>query len=558
AAAFMIDAIGRHPDVDYVCFHHEQSAAMAADAAWRTNRSVGVAMATSGPGATNLLTGIACSFFDSVPALHITGQVNMRESSAYLGANPRQAGFQETKIVEMAKPITKYAKQVRTPEELRITLEEAWTAATTGRMGPALVDVPMDVQQMEVGALLPVKISSLTELPAPEKEETRNKLYDFVSKAERPLIYFGAGVGLAGVEQEIQQWLRETNLPFVSSWNATTYFDHALPNYCGSVGVYGNRGANFLVQNCDRMLVLGSRLDNRQRSSNAKKFAPHAELLVVDVDAEELAKYKGDEYQTLCLDLKFLPNILHTLKIPTLNVVWKNYASQMKDQYFGKCFSSFAAQHGTQSPYEVVKRINSLIAKDALVINDTGAAMCWFFQTFHRAEQAVFTAGGNSPMGYALPAAIGSKLLEPNKQVVCFSGDGGFQLNIQELAVLAHYKLDITIVILNNSGYGIIKQFQDSNLQSRYFATGDGYSVPNFKGIIEGYGLQYFRIESPEQIHGDMFQMRGGVVLDVALDPNTTVEPKVDMGRPINDQFPYMSDAEFMEGNAFITYERTV
>lgn len=556
AAAFMIDAIGRHPELDYVCFHHEQSAAMAADAVWRTNRQVGVAMATSGPGATNLITGIACSFFDSIPAIHITGQVNMKESAALLGATPRQAGFQETKIVEIVKPITKYATQVRTPAELKEALETAWIEATTGRMGPVLIDVPMDVQQMEIGEFIPTTNPTITP-PSKEKLQAISKqLLDFLAGAKRPLVYFGAGIGLAGAEKVIQQWLELTGIPFVSSWNAATYFDHKLPNYCGSVGVYGNRGANFLVQNCDRLLVLGSRLDNRQRSSNPKKFAPQARVLAFDIDDQELAKYKNDNYETACIDLRFIDLILKNITVSPCNDTWLNYVSKMKNKYYDKCFSSYAHKHGTQSPYEVIKRINSLIDADAIVVNDTGAALCWFFQTFNRDNQEVFTAGGNSPMGYALPAAIGAKFVAPHRQLICFSGDGGFQLNIQELAVLAHHNLDITIIILNNSGYGIIKQFQDSNLESRYFATGHGYSVPNFKGIIEGYGLKYFRIENPEQINKDMLNLKGGVVIDVILDQNTTVEPKVDMGRPINDQLPFMSEDELREGNEFIEYSR--
>lgn len=557
AAAFIIDSIGRHPELSFVCFHHEQSAAMAADAVWRISRQVGVTVATSGPGATNLITGIACSYFDSIPSFHITGQVNMKESAAYLGAAPRQAGFQETKIVEMVTPITKYAVQVRTAQELKSELEKAWKIATSGRMGPVLIDVPMDVQQMDVGEFIELHDAAETNQVDPNKfAEIHNQLAKYLDNANRPLVYFGAGVGLAGVEKKVEDWLIRTRIPFVSSWNGMTYFKHDINNYCGSAGIYGSRTANFLIQNCDLLLVFGSRLDNRQRSSNTKLFAQHAKVVVIDIDVEELNKYKSDGYETICMDLKYIPSILEDLIPSKCSESWLDYAEHMKQKYFGKNHSTYAQQNFTQSPYEVVNRINNLLDRNAIIINDTGAALCWFFQAFHRDAQTIFTAGGNSPMGYALPAAIGAKLIEPSRQVICVCGDGGFQLNIQELAVLKALKLDITIIIFNNGGYGIIKQFQDSNLEGRYFATGEGYCLPDFKGIVEGYGLKYFLIDDPKQIHATMLHMDGGVILDVILDPNTTVEPKVERGRLIQDQSPFMSDEEFNEGNAFIAYER--
>ncbi|MBF0561310.1 MAG: thiamine pyrophosphate-binding protein [Alphaproteobacteria bacterium] len=556
AATFMIDAVGQHPNLDYICFQHEQAAAMAADAVWRSSGKIGVTMATSGPGATNLLTGIACSYFDSIPSLHITGQVNMRESAAYLGAAPRQVGFQETKIVDMARPITKYAVQVRTAAELKEALETALQISTTGRMGPVLIDVPMDVQQAEMGEFEVNHLGVVAPVDAVDIDGIARKINDFLALASRPLVYFGAGVGLAGEERAVAAWLAETKVPFVSSWNASTYFDHDLPNYCGCVGVYGNRGANFLVQNCDSLLVLGSRLDNRQRSGNTTQFAPHANTLVLDIDVEELAKYKSDGYTTAAFDFRHLPSVLAATQPPKSSSAWRDHVALMKKRYFGKHRSTYAENAGTQSPYEVIQRINALVNRDAIVINDTGAALCWFFQTFHRTGQTIFTAGGNSPMGYSLPAAIGAKVVAPGRQVVCFSGDGGFQLNIQELVTLVHHELDVVIVIMNNGGYGIIKQFQDVNMGGRYHASGRGYSQPDFRKVVEAYGLRYFRIESPADIKLEQFAVKGGVVLDVIIDQNTPIEPKVERGRPINDQFPYLSDTEFMEGNAFVTYER--
>ena len=550
ACAFIIDAIGRHPKIDYVCFNHEQAAAMAADAVWRVNKVPGVTVATSGPGATNLITGIACSYFDSIPSIHITGQVNKGDSAGAFGANVRQAGFQETNIVDMVKPITKYAVQVNNGEELITELTNAYNIAIKGRMGPVLIDVPMNVQKEEVGDYInyvdPIHDESDIAMPSLKKELT--KLF---SESSRPLVLFGAGIGLAGVESKIIDWLKTNRIPFVSSWGGASYFNHDFPNYCGNIGVYGNRGANFIIQNCDYLLVLGSRLDSRQRSGNTKLFAPLAKVHVIDIDNEELKKFSNDDYITVNLDMKYFPNVIKGLKINTINKEWSDYIADMKEKYFGKNTSTFAKENAVLSPYQVVQRINEMIDNDAIVIPECGANLCWVYQIFHRRNHTLFTAGGNSPMGYTLPATIGAALTDPRRQVIGFLGDGGFQMNIQELQTMIHYNLNIKIVLLNNFGYGIIKQFQDSYFESRYEASGRGYSQPDIKNIAGAYGIRYESINEISQLNPSFFSFDGPIIIDVLLDPNTLIEPKLEMGHAINDQFPYLKELELKSGNRF-------
>lgn len=556
ACAFMIDSVARHPNMRYIAFQHEQSAAMAADAVWRVDRGLGATMATSGPGATNLITGIACSYFDSIPAIHITGQVNKHETAAYNGANVRQAGFQETKIVDMVRPITKYAAQVTDADSLRHELAKAVGIARTGRMGPVLVDVPIDVQQLEVG-------DTIEEWRPPARTPDKNhcrevaeQINGLLSKARRPVILFGAGVGLAGAEKSLSEWLKQTAIPFVSSWNGLTYFNHDINSYVGQIGVYGNRGANFVLQNADLILVFGSRFDNRQRSGNAKNFAPQAHVHAVDVDEEELKKSMADGYSVSHLNLSDLPAVLENLVRPQISNTWFDYVAEMKGRYFRQDISTFAAAHGTMSPYAAIPRINEIIAENAIVPVDTGANLCWIFQSFHRTKQLLMTAGGNSPMGYSLPAAIAAAFRGTQRQVICFIGDGGLQMNIQELQTVRHYGLDIKIFVFNNHGYGIIKQFQDSYMQSRYAASGDGYSVPDLEKIAYAYGLDYARIENVDMIKPGLIDKKGPMLIDLQFHPNTLTEPKLEMGRPINDQFPYMSDEEFAAGNRFVPFAR--
>ena len=553
ACAFIIDAIAANPGLDYVCMQHEQAAAIAADSVWRTNKTVGVSLATSGPGATNLLTGIGCSYFDSIPSLHITGQVNKLESAAYLGAKVRQAGFQETDIVAMAKPITKYAVQVNSIAELKAELTKAYNMAITGRMGPVLIDVPMNVQKEDAGDIVEYTPPPPLSLNADVVQKTQKLLQNFFAQSQRPIVLFGAGVGLSGAEKEVAAWLEQHNIPFVASWNALGYFNHRNKAYCGQIGVYGNRGANYLLQNADAVLVLGSRLDNRQRSGNSKSFAPKAHVLVVDIDAEELKKYTHDGYQTAELELHFLPTVLAKTTIPPLGSEWANYVSQTKAEYYGKNISSFAQTNGSISPYAVTQKFNALIDDDAVVIADTGANLCWVYQIFERTHQTLFTDGGMSTMGYSLPAAIGAAMVAPNKQIICCIGDGGLQVNIQELQTLVHYGLNIKIILFNNGGYGIIKQFQDSYFDSRYEATGRGYSAPDFGKIAGAYGIAYQKIENFEMLTKALFNSNQAMLIEIPLHENTLIEPKLEMGRAIHDQFPYEARGALKKANPYIS-----
>ena len=553
ACAFIVDAIGRNPGMKYTCFQHEQAAAMAADSLWRTNKIVGATVVTSGPGATNLITGIACSFFDSIPTMHITGQVNQNEELNYKGAKVRQAGFQETNIVDMVKPITKYAVKVTDYRVLKEELCKAYNIATSGRMGPVLIDIPMDVQQAEVGDYSEIDFKSNEKKSVPDLTSFIKSVNEFFKSGERPLILFGAGVGLAGAEQETEKWLVDHKIPFVSSWNGMTHFNHESENYCGIIGVYGNRGANFLIQNCDRLLVLGSRLDNRQRSGNGSSFAKSARVLVVDIDNEELIKYRNNpNYEPgINLDLGTLKSAISEIQTPPQSDTWSEYWREIRSKYFGKIPSSIPEKYGTISPLKAVCKINNYLDGNSIVAVDTGACACWVFLSFFRTKQTIFTSGGNSPMGYALPASIGAAIYNPDRQVISINGDGGTQLNLQELQTMKFHNLNIKLIIFNNFGYGIIKQFQDSYSSGRHHATGEGYSQPDFEKVVKAYGIDYYKIEKIEDLRSELFSPKGPAVIEIFLHPDTMIEPKLEMGRSIEDQFPYLTDDEFNSAMKF-------
>lgn len=535
ACAFIVDAIGRNSRTEFVCFQHEQAAAMAADAIWRTTGKLGVTVATSGPGATNLVTGIACSWFDSIPSLHITGQVNQSESREFLGANVRQAGFQETDITSIVSSITKFAKKVESIEELVELLPKALMIATTGRMGPVLLDVPMNIQKSAVSP--EQRERTLSHSIKEQKEFPSFNIQELLSKAERPVVVIGAGAALSGTAKVIQDWCEDYQIPYVTSWGALTYIDRSKRNYFGSLGVYGSRLANWVVQSADNLLVFGSRLDNRQRTGNPNGFAPYANISVFDIDQEELRKYgKHKNYRLLNFDLAGIKNFL-----PELNP-YKLWSTLAKEKTSGMLDGfNQATEDKELNPYQAVRIVQEKFEKNAIVVSDCGANLCWVYQSYLPDDSFLFTAGGNSPMGYSLPAAIGAQLLNPGKKVYCFIGDGGLQMNIQELQTIVAYNLPITIFIQNNFGYGIIKQFQDAYFGSRYFATGQGYTLPDFKDVSLAYKIPYTKVDSEASLKG-LEIAPGYSIVDIQLPENSLITPKTEMDRFIHDQYPYIQD----------------
>lgn len=559
ACAFMVDAVDREQGIGYVCFQHEQAAAMAADAIWRTNRKLGATFSTSGPGASNLITGIACGYYDSIPSIHITGQVNGKEVAQYNGAKVRQAGFQQMDIVSMVKPVCNYAEHVKDIRDLKQILKEAAQAMFNGRMGPVVVDIPMDVQTEQLDddeLLLPPGVSPVIETI--KISDAATKITEFFKDAERPLVVFGAGAELAGVDKELEQWLFNTDIPFVASWSALNSFNHDMKNYCGHFGVYGNRGGNYVIQNADRILVLGSRLDNRQRSGNPNTFGPKAKFLVLDIDEEELKKYPSPQYDGVVLDFAFLPSVLQQVKVEPVKSEWREYVRDIRDEYLNKDISVGAEQVGSLNPYTFIQKLNQLATDKAIFVTDAGANHAWTYQIFKRkGEQKLITSSGHYSMGYALPAAIGARMMNEDKDVYCINGDGGIQMNIQELQTLIEYDLDVKVIVFNNRGLGMIRQFQDTYMKGNHAATGDGRGPgrPNFEKIAYAYGMNYVRIWDVDQLNS-LHLVSGKILIEVIVSDKVLIEPKLEAGRPINDQFPYVTDAEYVENNRFVEYNR--
>jgi len=558
AISFMVDSFSRVKGIKYTCVAHEQAAAMMADSYSRLGPNLSCTMVTSGPGATNLITGIACSWFDSIPSIHITGQVNSYEKQgAQKGTKKtRQVGFQETDIVSITKPITKFSYQLKKPQEIRYVLEKACYLAQNGRPGPVVIDIPMNFQKAEVDE------KKLTTFVPPKKNLNQSllikkikKINSLLRKSKRPVLLLGGGIKIAKKQGFVDILLKRFNIPTVTTWSGVDIIEHKHKNYIGNVGVYGSRAANFAVQNSDFLLCLGSRLDTRITGGVPSSFARNAKIISVDIDKHELSKKRGlNLYLKVNYDLKdFLNTFSKINKKFTYNnmewldkcIKWKNTYPIVKREYY--------SQKKFVNPYVFINELSSLLDKNSTIIADDGGHLTWAIQAFKvKKNQKLFSAFGNSPMGYAFPASIGASIAKNKGKVICIDGDGSIQINIQELQTVVHNKLPVKIIVLNNNGYGIIKQFQELYLNKRYEASipQKGVINPSFKKISKAFGINYTLISNHKDLRNKLIKPINSnktEFLEILVNPNQKIIPKLQFGNPIEDLSPLLPRKEFYE-----------
>ena len=551
AIAFMIDAFSRNKKIKYISAAHEQSAAMMADAYSRLGPNFSCTMVTSGPGATNLITGIACSYFDSIPSLHICGQVNTYEQQDGHKStkNVRQVGFQETDIVNIAKPITKYAYKIKDASEIRYVLEKAYHLATTGRPGPVLIDIPMDLQRVKID---PKKLKSFK--PSINKKiiNYRNivaKIENLLRKSKKPVIILGGGIKYGKAELDLINFLKIFNIPIVTTWSGVDLIDHNNKNYIGNIGVYGSRAANFTVQNSDLILCLGSRLDTRVTGGVPKSFARNANKIVVDIDKYELEKKRGLKIDLKVeLDIKiFFQEYEKYKKINIIKEEWLLRCYNWKIQY-PIILKKFYDEKKYINPYVFIDKLSKTLNKKDIIIADDGGHLTWTIQSFKvKFGQKLFSAFGNSPMGYALPASIGASIVKNKSRIICIDGDGSIQINLQELHTVDKLQLPVKIFILNNSGFGIIKQFQDLYMGKRYEASGKGVSNPSFKKISNAYNINYNLLKKHSDLKklSKIISSKKPEIIEINLRNDQKIIPKLQFGNPIEDLSPLLPRSEF-------------
>lgn len=530
----LMDSLDKYKDnINAHVNYHEQGASFCACGYGQTSNLPGVAYATSGPGATNLITGVANAFFDSIPCIFITGQVNTYELKGELKV--RQRGFQETDIVSIVNPITKYSVQINEADNIRYELEKAFFVSMDGRPGPVLLDIPMNIQRAEID---PEKLPSYS----PNLDHTYDyfdemeSLLDALTQAKKPVIIAGAGIRSAGMIQDFDRWIQKIKIPVVT----TMIGIDCIPSdssYCfGFLGAYGHRYANFSLAKCDLIISIGSRLDCRQTGNNKSIFAENAKLIRIDIDEGEATnKIKADERLMLC-DIKRLLTAMNSdvrFNFDNKYQSWLDECRYLKSQL---------SKIDNEPSNALIKKISTYIPKDAVITTDVGQNQVWVAQSFQvKSGQKVLFSGGHGAMGYSLPAAIGA-YYACKLPVFSFNGDGGLQMNIQELQFIVREQLPIKILLMNNHSLGMIRHFQEMYFDSNFIQTtaDRGYSTPDFCKIFAAYGLDTYTITSLNDCENieEIFGYPGPAFIHVLCNDNTYTFPKLSMGKPIHDQDP--------------------
>ena len=557
ASLHLIHSLADNENIQYICNHNEQACAMAADGYSRVSGKTGVAVTTSGPGATNLITGICCSYYDSIPSLFITGQVSTMRMKGDTGV--RQIGFQETPIVDIAEEITKYAYTIVDPEEIKYQLQKALHIAKSGRPGPVLIDIPDDLQRELVDPLKLKNFQAPAAQEIPHLKKSLQDTIDSIMNSKRPILIAGWGVHLSDTDSELLKFAESFNIPIALTWGAADLipFDHDL--YVGTFGTHGNRHANFAVQNADLIISLGSRLDTKSTGSPVNTFAREARKIMIDIDINELNKFQYFDLkfdQLIHCDLKdFFNNFskLEPTKDTSNNLEWLKQINKWKHQ-----FISFDDTKGIATTkvnrYNFVDSISNNLKGNEQIFIDTGCSIAWFMQSLRVKDKVrVFHDFNNTAMGWALPAAIGGYYasLKHQSTIIAIVGDGSFMMTSYELATVMHHNIPIKIFIMNNQGYSMIQQTQDQWLDSNYHASSEegGLSFPNYKKLASTYNIKYFELNSEKDFSliNEIMNDGNPLICNVCIDKDFRVTPQVKFGKPNEDMGPLLPRDMFKE-----------
>lgn len=536
----LVDSIDRSSQVQFIQTYHEQTAAIAAEGYAIESGKFGVAISTSGPGVTNMMTGIADAYFDSVPVIYITGQVNTYE---YKYDKPiRQQGFQEMDVVSVVKPITKYAVLIDNADNLCYELEKAVYLATSGRKGPVVLDIPMNISRAEIE---PDKLCHFSPLVKKENTIDLSQCILQIQQAKRPMLLIGAGC--RDFNRQISDFLLSYPMPVVTSLMGRGIIDETYKYYIGMVGSYGNRAANMTIAKADLLIVAGSRLDTRQTGALINEFLPNGQIIHIDIDMNEL-EFHRLKNRTLvnCSVGNFFRCILNYSIHYEMDNEWLRWNLIMKEKYSQeKEVERFVSN---KTPYLFIQALNKIICEEDVVTTDVGQNQMWAAQFIRlKKGQKFLTSGGLAPMGFSLPAAIGVAFANPNKTIYSINGDGGLQMAMQSLLLISQYKLNIKVVVLNNTSLGMITQFQHLYFNDRMPATTKegGYIIPKFEKLAASFSLPYFKVEVPDDnIFMKISKMRFAFI-DCIIDGLATVSPKLEYNKPIYMPIPQLDEDEF-------------
>lgn len=551
----LADSLARST-IEGVNLLHEQAAAIAAESYAFTAGSVGALLVTTGPGGTNAITGVLSAYLDSIPCIVLSGQVKTSDLKRRFGV--RSHGSQEADIISMVKGITKYAVMVEEKDAIRYHLEKAWHEATTGRKGPVWIDIPLDIQ----GSTIDEDSLAGFTAPAPDEPQLRevsNRIIEMLKASQRPVLI--AGNGLRGAQAQFEEWIQRWSLPIIPTWKAADLVANDHPLYVGRCGTMGERAANFAMQTADLLICLGSRLDFSITGFDRSKWAPNAKKIVVDVDEREIYKLQTPIELPVICEVKPLLEQLNQCEAGSGGYAkWWDKIRQWKERYPIFCKGNDTT--GFISTYQLVDEICRQMPSDAVLVPasaGTVAEIC--YQSLNiRTGQAVRSNHGLGAMGYEVPAAIGAAIAS-GKTVVTLAGDGGMQLNIQELAILAGRGLPVKIFVVNNEGYSSIRNMQRNHFQGRYIGSNEdtGLFLPDMAALAGAYGISANCIQDQAELAAGVaqaFACTGPFLCNVKIDPFCIVSPRstskvLPDGRiisaPLEDLFPFLPEQQLRQ-----------
>jgi len=505
--------------IKYYCFNHEQAAAMAADGYYRVSKKPACLLITNGPGSSNTITGVIGAFQDSIPIFIISGNVPFKQGIHSQELPLRQLGIQEVNIIPIINSITKYSKYITDKNEIPKELQNAYDSCINGRMGPSWIDIPLDIQN-----------------------ETIETVFDLINKSSKPLILIGNGIHLSHSEELFVNFIKQTNIPFVSSWLAK---DICNELYFGNIGIFGERFSNFAIQTCDLLIILGCRLNITHIGYDYANFSKKSYKIMVDIDKSELDK------KTINIDLKINENLFSFLNNFTFifekKQEWVNQLIRWKNKWI-TFDSKLVNPMENINSYLFAEKLSLILKENTTVVTDTGTSSFTIFQylSINKPNIKLFTAAGQSSMGYGLPGAIGACIANQSNQTLLISGDGGIQFNIQELQTMVHYNLNIKIFIFDNNGYLAIKLMQQ-NL--KYDLVGcdnqSGVSSPDFIEIAKAYKIKDFCLVYNNDLDKleDILNYNGPCVCVIKMLENQLLNPRV-YNKSLEFMFPLIDEDE--------------
>lgn len=526
AVLHIYDALFQQKGLSHVLVRHEQSAAHMADAFSRCSGKTGVVLATSGPGATNTVTGIATAYMDSIPMVIITGQVQ----SDWIGDD----AFQETDIVGVTRPIVKHSFMVKRPQDIPEIIKKAFYIASTGRPGPVLVDIPKDytnpAETFEYSYPSKVKMRSYNVVSKGHSGQIKKAL-DLLMAAKRPIFYTGGGVVQGNAAEELTQLVRSLGFPCTNTLMGLGGYPGDDPQFVGMLGMHGTYEANMAMHHADVVMAIGARFDDRV-TNNTSKFCPNAKIIHVDVDPASISK-------NIPVDVPIVGPVDHVLKemLDQLSKT-KDKPDQEAIDAWWKQIDAWRAYHGLKfetndkllKPQQVIQSLYEVTKGEAIITSDVGQHQMFAAQFYkYKYPRQWINSGGLGTMGFGLPAAMGCLVAKPDATVACVTGEGSIQMNIQELSTCLQYKFPVKIVNLNNQSLGMVRQWQDMQYQGRHSSSTYEESLPDFIKLAESYGHVGIRVTEPGQLNGAMeeaFSLKDRLVfLDISVDPTEHVYP---------------------------------